>query len=139
VCDFFSTGLVKILKKYNKRTGAGLLLPGIATLQEKAFFKTETVSQMVRGCEAMLEAAIPAVTPEGARRDREALALAEHSTFRNTVVALLIMQDVRAASPPRPLRPHGKVSPCPGRRRPPVCCTRLAGRLLRPLHWHRVQ
>jgi hypothetical protein len=39
VCDFFSTGLVKILKKYNKRTGAGLLLPGIATLQEKALLQ----------------------------------------------------------------------------------------------------
>jgi hypothetical protein len=79
VCDFFSTGLVKILKKYNKRTGAGLLLPGIATLQEKAFFKTETVSQMVRGCEAMQEAAVPAAALEGARRDHEALALAEQS------------------------------------------------------------
>jgi hypothetical protein len=119
--DFIPVCVIFFKKKICRAgTGAGLLLPGIAALQEKAFFKTETVSQMVRGCEAMLEAAVPAAALEGARRDREALALAEQSTFRNTVAALLIMQDVRAASPPRPLRPHSKVSPCLGRRHPRV-------------------
>jgi hypothetical protein len=34
----------------------GLLLPAMVALQEKPFFKTEMVSQMVRGCKAMLEA-----------------------------------------------------------------------------------
>ncbi|XP_062184681.1 SPX domain-containing protein 6-like [Phragmites australis] len=93
-------GLAKILKKYDKRTGAVLLLPVIATVQEQPFYKTETVSQMVRECEAMLEA-VPPTAPEGqvaARRDCEALAVAEQSIFRNTVAALLIMQDVRAGS-----------------------------------------
>ncbi|TVU34031.1 hypothetical protein EJB05_15852 [Eragrostis curvula] len=94
------TGLVKILKKYDKRTGAGLLLPAILSLQDHDFFKTATVSQMVRACEAMLEA-VPATAPEGQAADREALAVAEQSIFRNTVAALLIMQDVRAGSSTR--------------------------------------
>ncbi|KAL6615365.1 hypothetical protein ACP70R_037635 [Stipagrostis hirtigluma subsp. patula] len=93
-------GLAKILKKYDKRTGAELWPAVIGTVQEQPFFKTETVSQMVRECEAMLEA-VPPAAPEGqaaARQDRESLALAEQSIFRNTVAALLIMQDVRAGS-----------------------------------------
>jgi hypothetical protein len=88
---------VKILKKYDKRTGAGLLLLATAALQEKPFFKTETVSRMVRECEAMLEA-VPATAPKGQNADCEALAIAERSIFRNTVAALLIMQDMRVVS-----------------------------------------
>ncbi|GJN18690.1 hypothetical protein PR202_gb05878 [Eleusine coracana subsp. coracana] len=93
-------GLVKILKKYDKVTGAGLLLPAIASLRERPFFNTDTVSQMVRACESMLEA-VPATAPEGQAAARHALAVAEESIFRNTVAALLIMQDVRAESSTR--------------------------------------
>ena len=95
-------GLAKILKKYDKRTGAVLRLPVIETVLEQPFFKTETVSQLVRECEAMMEAVFP-TAPEGqaaARRDLEALAVAEaeQSIFWYTVAALLTMQDVRAGS-----------------------------------------
>jgi hypothetical protein len=90
---------VKILKKYDKRTGAGLLLLATATLQEKAFFKTETVPRMVRECEAMLEVAVPPTVQEGQYADREVLVVAERSTFRKPVVALLIM--LRAVSSTR--------------------------------------
>ncbi|TVU34013.1 hypothetical protein EJB05_15834, partial [Eragrostis curvula] len=55
-CNINYIGLLKILKKYNKRTGAGLLLlPAIATLREHPFFRTDTVSNMVQECETMLE------------------------------------------------------------------------------------
>ncbi|KAG8079744.1 hypothetical protein GUJ93_ZPchr0007g4933 [Zizania palustris] len=93
-------GAAKILKKYDKRTGGVLRLPVIETVREQPFFKTETVSQMVRECEAMMEAVFP-TAPEGqaaARRDRDALAAAEQRIFRNTVAALLTMQDVRSGS-----------------------------------------
>ncbi|KAF8696592.1 hypothetical protein HU200_036203 [Digitaria exilis] len=98
-------GLAKILKKYDKRTGAVLRLPVIEAVVEQPFFETETVSQLVRECEAMMEAVFPEA-PEGqaaARRDREALAAAEaeQSIFRNTVAALLTMEDVRAWSSTR--------------------------------------
>jgi hypothetical protein len=70
---------------------------------EQPFFETETVSQLVRECEAMMEAVFPEA-PDGqaaARRDREALAAAEQSIFHNTVAALLTMEDVRAWSSTR--------------------------------------
>ncbi|XP_039814273.1 SPX domain-containing protein 6-like [Panicum virgatum] len=96
-------GLAKILKKYDKRSGAVLRPPVLDAVLEQPFFETETVSQLVRECEAMLEAVFPEA-PEGqaaARRDREALAVAEQSIFRNTVAALLTMEDVRAWSSTR--------------------------------------
>ena len=96
-------GLAKILKKYDKRSGAVLRPPVLEAVLEQPFFETETVSQLVRECEAMMEAVFPEA-PEGqaaARRDREALAVAEQSIFRNTVAALLTMEDVRAWSSTR--------------------------------------
>jgi hypothetical protein len=44
---------------------------------------------------------VPSTAPEGTRRDRDALTLAEQSTFRNTVAVLLIMHDVRTVSSTR--------------------------------------
>ncbi|RLN23089.1 SPX domain-containing protein 6-like [Panicum miliaceum] len=88
-------GLAKILKKYDKRSGAVLRRPVLEAVLEQPFFETETVSQLLRECEAMMEAVFPEA-PEGqaaARRDREALAVAEQSIFRNTVEALLAMED----------------------------------------------
>ncbi|CAO2170274.1 unnamed protein product [Urochloa humidicola] len=102
-------GLAKILKKYDKRTGAVLRPPVIEAVLEQPFFETGTVSRLVRECEAMMEAVAlapdPEEAPEGraapARRDRDALAAAEQSIFRNTVAALLTMEDVRAWSSTR--------------------------------------
>ncbi|CAL4956284.1 unnamed protein product [Urochloa decumbens] len=89
-------GLAKILKKYDKRTGAVLRPPVIEAVLEQPFFETGTVSRLVRECEAMMEAV--ALVPEEAD---EALAAAERSIFRNTVAALLTMEDVRAWSSTR--------------------------------------
>jgi hypothetical protein len=83
---WLAAGLAKILKKYDKRTGAMLRLPVMETVLQQPFFKTETVSQLVRECEAMMEAVFPE---------------AEQSIFRNTVAALLTMQDVRKGSSTR--------------------------------------
>ena len=70
----------KILKKYDKRTGAGIRLAVIETVLVQPFFTAEAVSLMVRECEAMMEAVFPTAPGEGqaaARRDREALVAAE--------------------------------------------------------------
>uniref|UniRef100_A0ACD5XM57 Uncharacterized protein n=1 Tax=Avena sativa TaxID=4498 RepID=A0ACD5XM57_AVESA len=90
------TGLAKILKKYDKRTGGVLRLPVIANVLQQPFFTTELISKLVKDCEAMMEAVFP--LPPQQQVERKALAVAEQSIFRNTVAALLTMQEVRSGS-----------------------------------------
>ncbi|KAM0822083.1 hypothetical protein ACQ4PT_064099 [Festuca glaucescens] len=90
------TGLAKILKKYDKRTGGVLRLPVIANVLQQPFFTTELISKLVKDCEAMMEAVFP--LPPQQLVERKALAVAEQSIFRNTVAALLTMQEVRSGS-----------------------------------------
>lgn len=96
------TGLAKILKKFDKRTGGVLRLPVIAGVLQQPFFTTDLISELVRDCEAMMEAVFPpsAVVSAASRdlEERQALAAAEQSIFRNTVAALLTMQEVRSGS-----------------------------------------
>jgi len=98
------TGLAKILKKFDKRTGGvfGLRLPVIAGVLRQPFFTTDLISELVRDCEAMMEAVFPPAAVSAASRDlherRQAVAVAEQSIFRNTVAALLTMQEVRSGS-----------------------------------------
>ncbi|XP_066387800.1 SPX domain-containing protein 5-like [Miscanthus floridulus] len=100
------TGLAKILKKFDKRTGGvfGLRLPVIAGVLRQPFFTTDLISELVRDCEAMMEAVVFPFPPAAASRDRllhecrHAVAVAEQSIFRNTVAALLTMQEVRSGS-----------------------------------------
>ncbi|CAL4931490.1 unnamed protein product [Urochloa decumbens] len=95
------TGLAKILKKFDKRTGGVLRLPVIAGVLQQPFFTTDLISELVRDCEAMMEAVFPPAAVSAAARDleeRQAVAAAEQSIFRNTVAALLTMQEVRSGS-----------------------------------------
>ncbi|KAL6594097.1 hypothetical protein ACP70R_048998 [Stipagrostis hirtigluma subsp. patula] len=95
------TGLAKILKKYDKRTGGVLRLPVIARVLQQPFFTTELISKLVKDCEAMMEAVFPAAHADASSArddDRDAMAVAEQSIFRNTVAALLTMQEVRSGS-----------------------------------------
>ncbi|CAN4101567.1 unnamed protein product [Withania somnifera] len=46
--------LVKILKKYDKRTGALIRLPVIQKVLEEPFFKTDVLNKLVKECETML-------------------------------------------------------------------------------------
>ncbi|KAJ8535492.1 hypothetical protein K7X08_023212 [Anisodus acutangulus] len=48
------TGLVKILKKYDKHTGALIRLPVIQKVLEEPFFKTDVLNKLVKECETML-------------------------------------------------------------------------------------
>ncbi|KAL8209368.1 hypothetical protein R6Q57_006100 [Mikania cordata] len=49
------TGIVKILKKYDKRTGAVLRLPYIQKVLQQPFFTTDLVYKLVKECEAVLD------------------------------------------------------------------------------------
>ena len=52
-------GLVKILKKYDKRTGGVLSLPFTQRARHQPFFTTEPLTRLVRECEANLELLFP--------------------------------------------------------------------------------
>ncbi|KAM7516760.1 hypothetical protein LguiA_006343 [Lonicera macranthoides] len=52
-------GLIKILKKYDKRTGGLLRLPFTQLALHQPFFTTEPLTRLVRECEANLEVLFP--------------------------------------------------------------------------------
>lgn len=49
------TGLVKILKKYDKRSGALIRLPFIQNVLQQPFFSTDLLDKLVKECETVLE------------------------------------------------------------------------------------
>ncbi|KAG6501602.1 SPX domain-containing protein 1-like [Zingiber officinale] len=53
------TGLVKILKKYDKRTGALMRLPFIQKVLQQPFFTTDLLYKLVKECESMLDRIFP--------------------------------------------------------------------------------
>lgn len=53
------TGLVKILKKHDKRTGALLRMPFIQNVLRQPFFTTELLSKLVQECENNLQSLFP--------------------------------------------------------------------------------
>ncbi|XP_076921922.1 SPX domain-containing protein 1-like [Bidens hawaiensis] len=57
------TGIVKILKKYDKRTGAVLRLPYIQKVLQQPFFTTDLVYKLVKECEALLDRLFPLTEP----------------------------------------------------------------------------
>ncbi|KAG0451679.1 hypothetical protein HPP92_026035 [Vanilla planifolia] len=92
------TGLAKILKKYDKRTGALLRLPFIAKVLKQPFFTTELVSKLVKDCETMMDAIHSERETSPARVGRESAGAAEQSIIRNTVAALATMEELRKGS-----------------------------------------
>ncbi|GAU15099.1 hypothetical protein TSUD_08370 [Trifolium subterraneum] len=59
------TGLVKIIKKYDKRTGALLRLPFIQDVLNQPFFKIDVLNKLVKECEVMLSIIFPKSGPLG--------------------------------------------------------------------------
>ncbi|XP_054783149.1 SPX domain-containing protein 3-like [Prosopis cineraria] len=97
------TGLAKILKKYDKRTGGLLRLPFIQKVLEQPFYATDQISKLVRKCESMIDVVFPAEEDlaERAREARDAIVVAGEGIFRNTVAALHTIQEIRAGSSTR--------------------------------------
>ncbi|CAL9164744.1 SPX domain-containing protein 3-like isoform X2 [Musa acuminata AAA Group] len=93
------TGLAKILKKYDKRTGRVLRLPFIEKVLKQPFFTTDLVSEMVKECERTIELVLPvADRGQSEQGGKGALVAAEQSVFRNTIAALMTMQELRKGS-----------------------------------------
>ncbi|KAG8091328.1 hypothetical protein GUJ93_ZPchr0012g21747 [Zizania palustris] len=97
------TGLGKILKKYDKRTGRLLRLPFIERVLRQPFFMTEIISSLIRDCETTMEdvfassTANPAMTTGG--DDAETAPMADgQGIFRNTIAALVTMKELRSGS-----------------------------------------
>lgn len=53
--DLPCTGLVKILKKYDKRSGALIRLPFIKRVLQQPFYTTDVLNKLVKECETMLD------------------------------------------------------------------------------------
>uniref|UniRef100_A0A6N2MS50 SPX domain-containing protein n=1 Tax=Salix viminalis TaxID=40686 RepID=A0A6N2MS50_SALVM len=75
------TGLAKILKKYDKRTGGLLRLPFIQ-----------------KQCEYMIDTVFPVEEEEIMKERRESITVAGEGIFRNTIAALMTMQEIRRGS-----------------------------------------
>ncbi|KAG2534124.1 SPX domain-containing protein 4-like [Panicum virgatum] len=105
-------GLVKILKKYDKRTGGLLSLPFTQRARHQPFFTTEPLTRLVRECEANLELLFPVeaevLEPSSssnlqphdvAKRDPTSSGDVEASdVYRSTLAAMRAIQGLRRAS-----------------------------------------
>ncbi|CAD5191439.1 unnamed protein product [Musa acuminata subsp. malaccensis] len=93
------TGLAKILKKYDKRTGGLLRLPFIEKVLEQPFFTTDLISKLVKDCESTMDSMFPAAAAAAATAARdEAVMMVEQRVFRNAVAALVTMRELRRGS-----------------------------------------
>ncbi|KAA8515911.1 hypothetical protein F0562_019090 [Nyssa sinensis] len=92
------TGLAKILKKYDKRTGGLLRLPFIQKVLQQPFFTTDLISKLVKECESTIDAVFPVAEEEKIEGEREGITVAGEGIFRNTVAALLTMKEIRRGS-----------------------------------------
>ncbi|CAA3021143.1 SPX domain-containing protein 3-like [Olea europaea var. sylvestris] len=95
------TGLAKIVKKYDKRTGGFLRLRFIQKVLEQPFFTTDLISKLVKECECIIDTVFPAAASEAEgmlNAEREVITVPGEGIFRNTVAALLTMQEIRRGS-----------------------------------------
>lgn len=90
------TGLAKILKKYDKRTGGLLRLAFIHKIVQQPFFTTDLVSKLVKECESTIEAMFPAAA--AAVEGVSMVPTGREGIFRHSVAALLTMQEMRRGS-----------------------------------------
>ncbi|KAJ1253507.1 hypothetical protein BS78_K246600 [Paspalum vaginatum] len=104
-------GLVKILKKYDKRTGGLLSLPFTQRVRHQPFFTTEPLTRLVRECEANLELLFPVEaevlepssssnmeTHDVARHDPTSRDVETSDVYRSTLAAMKAIQGLRRAS-----------------------------------------
>ncbi|BFG18881.1 hypothetical protein CerSpe_051550 [Prunus speciosa] len=117
------TGLLKILKKHDKRTGALIRFPFVQRVMQQPFFTTDVLNKLVKECEAMLDHVFskngPSVPSEATKveercesttvtenRDRlfrapTELAEIKHMEsvyVRQTISALRVLKEVRSGS-----------------------------------------
>ncbi|CAN6451807.1 unnamed protein product [Victoria cruziana] len=91
------TGVAKILKKYDKRTGALLRLPFIQKVLQQPFFTTDLLSKLIKECEDTMHLVFPGEEQQRGGKIAE-MAATEDNIFRNTVAALATMRAIRSGS-----------------------------------------
>lgn len=64
------TGLVKILKKYDKRTGALIRLPFIQKVLQEPFFTTDLLYKLVKESEMLLDRLLPTTLNDAVEGDK---------------------------------------------------------------------
>ncbi|AED92801.1 unnamed protein product [Arabidopsis thaliana] len=94
------TGLVKILKKYDKRTGDLMRLPFIQKVLQQPFYTTDLLFKLVKESEAMLDQIFPANETESEIIQAE---LSEHKFMeslhmKSTIAALRVLKEIRSGS-----------------------------------------
>ncbi|KAF8393221.1 hypothetical protein HHK36_021462 [Tetracentron sinense] len=115
------TGLVKILKKYDKRTGALIRLPFIRRVLQEPFFTTDLLDKLVKECETMLDCLfstdenslplvdegegydtkVPTIKQDGLLRVPKELAEIEYMEslyMKSTISALRVLKEIRSGS-----------------------------------------
>ncbi|KAJ6408052.1 hypothetical protein OIU84_011373 [Salix udensis] len=115
------TGLVKILKKYDKRTGALIRLPFIQRVLRQPFFTTDLLYKLVKKCEAMLDRLFPSSEPASSAdgddscdpstfsttnddstisfpKELAEIELMESSYMKSTISALRVLKEIRSKS-----------------------------------------
>ncbi|XVE97430.1 hypothetical protein REPUB_Repub03eG0018800 [Reevesia pubescens] len=121
------TGLVKIIKKYDKRSGALVRLPFIQKVLQQPFYRTDVLNKLVKECEMVLDhlfsmnepSASPEATDEKLNNEKECESetssrskerllkvpkeLAEIKNMKNmymklTLSALSVLKEVRSGS-----------------------------------------
>ncbi|KAL5713896.1 hypothetical protein ACHQM5_015930 [Ranunculus cassubicifolius] len=95
-------GLVKILKKYDKRTGAVTCLPFIQEkVLQQPFFTMDLLYDLIKQCEDLLDRLFPLYVPSVQSRDRNEPSnpkYMENLYMRSAVSALQILKDIRRGS-----------------------------------------
>ncbi|KAG9150527.1 hypothetical protein Leryth_010904 [Lithospermum erythrorhizon] len=115
------TGLLKILKKYDKRTGALIRMPFIQTVLHQPFFKTDVLKDLVKECETMVKhlfPCMPIIAPSQDKDDSGTVGVGkseeripqrvpeelsdiqnmENMYLRHTLSALHVLKEIRSRS-----------------------------------------
>ncbi|CAN1216837.1 SPX domain-containing protein 2 [Linum perenne] len=116
------TGLAKILKKYDKRTGAVMRLPFIQKVLQQPFFTTDLLNKLVKECETMLDFLFPVRVPSSGEYCGEELGASTSSAvgheeedgnvnkevaviekieslyMKSTISALRVLKEIRSGS-----------------------------------------
>ncbi|XP_009773844.1 SPX domain-containing protein 1 [Nicotiana tabacum] len=111
------TGLVKILKKYDKRTGALLRLPFIQKVLQQPFYTTDLLYKLVKECENLIDHLFPVIdarcmTDEGdgnepstsgdgllrAPKELTEIEYIESLYMKSTISALRSLKEIRSKS-----------------------------------------
>lgn len=71
-------------------------MPFIQKVLEQPFFSTDLVSKLVKECESTIDAVLFPIDEK--EKGKEAITVAGEGIFRNTVAALMSMQEIRRGS-----------------------------------------